>query len=75
MSQSFTLDVNGQSRQVTIDDPGAYTKPFTVQTKGRYQPGWELMEYICQENETSASQKHITGKANSGTANGAEPPQ
>jgi hypothetical protein len=26
------------------------------------------MEYICQENETSASQKHITGKANSGTA-------
>ena len=60
---------------ITIIDPGAYAKPFTVQTRARYQPGWELMEYICQENETSASGGHIKGKANAPTSNGAEPPQ
>jgi hypothetical protein len=60
---------------ITIIDPGTFAKPFTVQTRARYQPGWELMEYICQENETSASGGHIKGKANAPTANGAEPPQ
>jgi hypothetical protein len=36
---------------VTIDDPGAYSKPFTVTFTARLsQPGDELMEYICQEN-------------------------
>jgi len=36
---------------VTIDDPGAYSKPFTVTFMARLQaPGDEIMEYICQEN-------------------------
>jgi len=36
---------------VTIDDPGAYSKPFTVTFTARLQaPGDEIMEYICQEN-------------------------
>ena len=36
---------------VTIDDPGAYSKPFTVTFAARLQaPGDEIMEYICQEN-------------------------
>ncbi|HEY5624141.1 MAG TPA: hypothetical protein VIV14_10305 [Gammaproteobacteria bacterium] len=38
-------------REVTIDDPGAYEKPFTLEFTARLaQPGDELMEYICQEN-------------------------
>jgi hypothetical protein len=57
---------------ITIDDPGAYAKPFTVQTKAVYHHDWELMEYICQENETSASAGHIKGKANAGTSNGGQ---
>jgi hypothetical protein len=64
------LDADTMSWDITINDPGAYAKPFTVQTRARYEPGWELMEYICQENETSASEGHIKGKANSNTANG-----
>ena len=37
--------------QVTIDDPGAYSRPWTVTFMARLQaPGDELMEYICQEN-------------------------
>ena len=36
---------------VTIDDPGAYSRPFTVTFKATLSaPGDEIMEYICQEN-------------------------
>ncbi len=36
---------------VTIDDPGAYSKPFTISFTARLQAaGDELLEYICQEN-------------------------
>jgi hypothetical protein len=54
-------DFNTLSWDITIDDPGAYAKPFTVQTKARLEPDWELMEYICQENNTNVS--HIQGPA------------
>jgi hypothetical protein len=54
-------DLNTMSWDITIIDPGAYQKPFTVQTTAKYQPDWELMEYICQENNTNVS--HIQGPA------------
>jgi hypothetical protein len=46
-------DLNTLQWDITIIDPGAYAKPFTVQTKARLEPTWELMEYICQENNTN----------------------
>ena len=40
------------TNEVTIDDPGAYTKPFTVKFTARLsKPGDELMEYVCLEND------------------------
>ncbi len=36
--------------QALIDDPGAYTKPFTVAWDIPWRPNAELTEYICQEN-------------------------
>jgi hypothetical protein len=36
--------------EVTIDDPGAYSKPWTAAWNIRWQPKAELAEYICQEN-------------------------
>jgi hypothetical protein len=36
--------------QATIDDPGAYTKPFTVAWDIPWNANGELSEYICQEN-------------------------
>ena len=36
--------------EATIDDPGAYTAPWTVAWDIRWRPDGELMEYICQEN-------------------------
>ena len=39
-------------RVVTLDDPGAYTKPITVTFEAHLaQPGSEIMEYFCIENE------------------------
>jgi hypothetical protein len=45
---------------VTIDDPKAYTKPFTVRFNQRLMPEGELIEFICNENEKSAA--HLVGK-------------
>jgi hypothetical protein len=36
--------------EVTIDDPGAYTSPWTVAWDIPWMEGAELQEYICQEN-------------------------
>jgi len=42
---------------LTIDDPKAYTRPFTVRVNWRLSPGDELIEFICNENEQSS--KHL----------------
>ena len=36
--------------EATFEDPGAYTKPFTVRWNINWNPTGELTEYICQEN-------------------------
>ena len=46
--------------ETTIEDPGAYTKPFTMYGDSTYQHGEELMEYICNENNKDLL--HIVGK-------------
>ena len=39
---------------VTIEDPMAYTHPFTVRVNQKLYPDAELIEFICDENEKSA---------------------
>jgi hypothetical protein len=39
--------------QVTIDDPKAYTKPWTVMIRQRLVVDTELIDEICLENERS----------------------
>jgi hypothetical protein len=46
--------------EVTIDDPKAYTKPWTVKVYQRILPDTELIEFVCQENERDDS--HLKGK-------------
>ncbi len=36
--------------QVTIDDPKAYTKPWTATENVQLRPNTELIEFICNEN-------------------------
>jgi hypothetical protein len=37
--------------QVTIDDPKAYTKPWTVNVNQHLALDTDLLEYACLENE------------------------
>jgi hypothetical protein len=47
------------SYEVTVDDPKAYAKPWTQSRVFQLQPGQELMEYVCLENEKDRS--HLVG--------------
>jgi len=40
--------------EVTVDDPKAYTKPWTVKVNHRIMLNTELIEFVCQENEKDA---------------------
>ena len=45
------IDKGHLATDVLIDDPGAFSRPFTVTFQSTLaQPGDELIEYICQEN-------------------------
>lgn len=53
-------DENTLHYAVTIDDPKAYTKPWTTSYTIPWAPGMELYEYICQENNRDLP--HMVGK-------------
>jgi len=36
--------------EVTIDDPGAYTRPFKLFGHSTLETGTDIIEYICNEN-------------------------
>ena len=44
------VDFDTLDYEVTIDDPGAYTAPWTSGYTKRWEPGTELFEYVCQQN-------------------------
>ena len=48
--------------QVTIDDPKAYTKPWSVTQQLAFQADTELLEYICNENNKYFELVHDFGK-------------
>ena len=37
--------------QVTIDDPKAYTKPWTATIAWEYLPDTELLDWVCENNK------------------------
>ena len=46
--------------QITMDDPKAYTKPWTITLHQFIVLNTELLEYFCQENEKDLT--HLVGK-------------
>ena len=42
--------------QITIDDPKAYTKPWTVNQTMHFLPDTDLIEHICEENNKAPEQ-------------------
>ncbi|HUJ30965.1 MAG TPA: hypothetical protein VLY23_06765, partial [Candidatus Acidoferrum sp.] len=45
---------------ITIDDPKAYTKPWTVVEPVHLLPDTELLEFICNENNRDVP--HLPGQ-------------
>jgi hypothetical protein len=56
-------DFNTLQYEVTIDDPGAYTKPWTGGFLLRWSAGTELFEYVCQDNTRSPEAMVGTGQS------------
>lgn len=52
--------------KITIDDPGAYTAPFTRNITLRWDNGIELFEYVCQQEnyapELMEGEGHVVGR-------------
>jgi hypothetical protein len=56
MTERFTrTDFGHMNIDVTIEDPKAYTKPWTVTIKHRIAVDTDLIEFICNENEKDVS--------------------
>ena len=50
------VDYGSLEVEVSVDDPKAYTKPWTaVKMRHRLLPDEELIEFVCGENEKSSS--------------------
>ena len=46
--------------EITVDDPKAFTKPWSIKLNQRLMPDTELIEFVCQENNRSLP--HLVGK-------------
>jgi hypothetical protein len=53
-------DLGTLEEEVTVEDPEAYTKSFTLVARMPLMPNQELQEYICNENNKDV--EHIVGK-------------
>jgi len=54
LTERFTRPTFGTLQiDITIDDPKAFTRPFTVRVNQRLMVDQEMMEFICNENENS----------------------
>ena len=44
-------DLGHLEKEITIEDPGAFRKPWKIRDVWDLAPGEEIAEYICNENE------------------------
>ncbi len=51
-------DLGHMDVEITIDDPGAYERPWKIRRSLELAGGYELLEYVCNENEKP---EHIVG--------------
>jgi hypothetical protein len=48
------IDLDTLRYELTIDDPGAYTAPFSGRLTLLMEPDTELFEYVCQQSNFAA---------------------
>ncbi len=54
------VNYGSMETEITVDDPKAYTKPWTVNVSHRIMLDTDLIEFVCGENEKDVP--HLTGK-------------
>ena len=65
--------MNNLHIEATFEDPGAYTRPWTIAFDLAWGPDWAIKEYICQSNNRYQDYYVKTTKGATGTGNaGAE---
>ena len=51
LTEKFTrTDMNSMTYELTVEDPGAYTAPWSRTSQMRFSANSELFEFICQDN-------------------------
>jgi hypothetical protein len=53
-------DVDTLEDRITIEDPKAFTKPWTVVRHYRRHPDWKIKEYICENNRNGPDANGVT---------------
>ena len=53
------VDYNTMNYEATLEDPKAYTKPYTIHSKIMLRPGTRIQEYVCEDNNQDPS--HFEG--------------
>ncbi len=68
VTERFTRTHFGHMRiDVTIDDRGAYTAPWSASQVVHLRPGWEPLEFICGENNKDV--ENLPGEAGAVSTN------
>jgi len=52
------VDMGHLEITMTLEDPGAFTKPWTINMSWVLAPGEEILEYVCENNKL----EHMVGK-------------
>jgi len=47
--------------QATVEDSVMYTKPWTTDFRVKFRPGWDLLEYVCLENNKDLAHLDTNG--------------
>jgi hypothetical protein len=53
------VDLGSMTVEITVDDPGAYTRPWKIRRALQLAPGEEILEYVCNENHKT---EHFVGR-------------
>jgi hypothetical protein len=56
------VDLGNLEMQVTIDDPGAFSKPWVMNRSTTLDTKAEMLEYVCNENNQDADHLHAAFK-------------
>lgn len=69
------VDIGHLNLAVTIDDPKAYLKPWTINAPLNLQSDTELLESFCDENDKTMIHRRITRPAPEPPSRPVEPPR